>query len=64
MLTVPRVKDLGGGIENFSGKDYPDAIKRAEEWAARNHKELVACFYQKAFGRSILVSYKEQPDES
>ena len=48
-------------IAHFSGKkNYEDAIKEAQEWATRNSKELVAYFEQSAFGKSILVSYKDK----
>lgn len=43
----------------FSGKKtYEDAIKEAKEWAERVKVELVSYFEQKAFGKSILVSYR------
>lgn len=50
-------------INGFSGKNYEEAIKAAEEWATRERKELVAYFCQKAFDKSILVSYKENENE-
>ena len=51
-------------INGFSGKNYEEAIKAAEEWATREKKELVAYFCQKAFGKSILVSYRVVHNES
>ena len=61
MLQVSSLNDFSFNnlINGFSGKNYEEAIKAAEEWATREKKELVAYFCQKAFGKSILVSYKE-----
>jgi len=48
-------------IGYFTGKkDYDDALKEAGGWAERNKVELVAYFEQKAFGKSILVSYRSK----
>lgn len=45
-------------IASFTGKNYEEAIKLAGEWSGRTGATLLAYYEQKAFGKSILVSYK------
>lgn len=44
-------------IDAFTGKDYEDSIQKAKLFALESGVKLSAYFKQKAFGRSILVSY-------
>ena len=50
-------------IASFTGKNYEEAIKLAGEWSGRTGATLISYFEQKAFGKSILVSYKRKEDE-
>lgn len=45
-------------IAYFSGKNYAEAIQLAESEANRVGVSLISYYEQKAFGKSILVSYK------
>ena len=45
-------------IAYFSGKNYAEAIQEAEKESTRVGVGLVSYYEQKAFGKSILVSYK------
>lgn len=47
-------------IAYFSGKNYDDALKLAGEWSQRTGATLLSYYEQKAFGKSILVSYKKE----
>lgn len=45
-------------IAFFTGKNYSDAIQAAKDEANRVGASLISWYEQKAFGKSILVSYK------
>lgn len=47
-------------IAFFSGKNIEDALRLAEEWSKRTGIEIVNYYPQRAFGKSILVSYKKE----
>lgn len=51
-------------IASFSGKNYEEAIKLAQEWSGRDGTTLVSYYEQAAHGKSILVSYKRHEDNS
>lgn len=60
-LSSPSLFNPDYRITYFTGKkNYDDALKEANEWAETNKVELVAYFEQKAFGKSILVSYRRK----
>lgn len=50
-------------IAYFTGKNYEEAIKLAGEWSGRTGATLISYFEQKAFCKSILVSYKRNEVE-
>lgn len=54
----------GCHITFFTGKNIEDAIQLAKEWAEKNNIEAYSYYPQKAFGKSILVSYKRNEDEN
>ena len=64
MIQVSNPNKFTGNITGFSGYNFTDACVKAEQWATRTNRELVAYYEQKAFGKSILVSYKEQANEN
>lgn len=49
-----------GLITFFSGKNLDEAIAKAIEWAEMNKIEVHSYYPQRAFGKSILVSYKKE----
>lgn len=58
----------GNGLDLFTGADYDDAIKKAYDWMERKNREHKDCkiellhyFLQRAFGKSVLVSYNIVP---
>ena len=51
-------------IGYFTGKDYYDAIQAAKKEAERIGVVLISWYEQKAFGKSILVSYKKKEVEN
>ena len=50
-------------IASFSGNNYEEAIKLAQEWSGRDETTLVSYYEQTAHGKSILVSYKRKEVE-
>lgn len=51
-------------IASFSGKNYEEAIKLAQEWSGRDGTTLVSYYEHAAHGKSILVSYKRKEEEN
>ena len=51
-------------IASFSGKNDAEAIQLAESEANRVGVSLISYYEQKAFGKSILVSYKKKEVEN
>ena len=49
-----------GLIAFFTGKNVEDAIALAEAWAKQDKVEITNYYPQRAFGKSILVSYKKE----
>lgn len=47
-------------IAFFSGKNIEDALRLAREWSSRTGIEILNYYPQRAFGKSILVSYKKE----
>lgn len=45
-------------IEYFTGKDHKDALQKAQDWASSSGATILSYYEQKAFGKSILISYK------
>jgi len=53
-----------GLIVNFSGKNHEEALKEATKWAGRANKTLVGYYNQVAFGKSVLVIYQGDKNET
>ena len=49
-------------IASFSGKNYEEAVKLAQEWSGRDGTTLVSYYEQTAHGKSIVVSYKRNEE--
>lgn len=49
-------------IASFTGKNYDEAKTLAHAWSQRTGATLISYYEQKAFGKSILVSYKRNEE--